>query len=83
MVLICGEYNIRLEALSSSDLGVFKEVFLAKVRCLSLELHDLGTPKATALERGRFLRSQGFGVTSRHTATRWNFNTGKFPAERD
>jgi FkbM family methyltransferase len=56
---------------------------LANVRCLSLEFHDLGTPEATALELGRFLRGKGFRVTTRHTATRRNLNTGKLLAERD
>ena len=59
------------------------DALLAKVRCLSLEFHDLGKPEATALELGRFLRTKGFRVTHRHTVTRQNLNTGKLLAERD
>lgn len=60
------------------------ESVLARIRCISLEFHDLKQADKTGGELARFLGSRGFSIVRfAHATTDGNLNTGKLLAMRD
>jgi FkbM family methyltransferase len=61
-----------------------REEDLQRIRALSLEFHDGGTPERTGWHLRKFLQTKGFHIVHCHHDSTWrNLSTGKLVAVRD